>query len=134
MSVVNSGFSRQKFTKFLRDIERTSGVSTRPPLCHPDIHCGMRAQEGRPFADFAASVPLSHGETNTRSNICSRMSTNPENLKKIRLVGSEISLLQAMKKKVTAVKHKQAGLQPVDLMGLTVKKHYYFPVLIDLKA
>jgi len=32
-------------------------------------------------------------------NIYSRMSTNPENLVKIDLVGSEISLLQALVKK-----------------------------------
>jgi len=61
----------------------------------------------------AMSTSLSNRETNTRSNIYSHMPTNPENLVKIGLVGSEISLLQAIikkdeaeKKKVTVVKHK----------------------------
>ena len=37
-------------------------------------------------------------ETNTRLNIYSHMSTNPENLVKIGLVGSEITVLQAIVK------------------------------------
>jgi len=43
--------------------------------------------------------PLSDTETNTRSNINSHMSTKPENLVRIGLVGSEISLLQMIMKK-----------------------------------
>jgi len=42
---------------------------------------------------------LSDGETNTILNIYTNMSTNPENLVKIALAGSEISLLQAIVKK-----------------------------------
>jgi len=43
--------------------------------------------------------PLSYRETNTRLNIHSRISANPENLVEIGLVGSEMSLLQAIIKK-----------------------------------
>jgi len=43
--------------------------------------------------------PLRDRETNARLNIDSYMSINPENLVKIGLVGSEISLLQVMVKK-----------------------------------
>ena len=63
---------------------------------------------------------MSDRETNTRLCMYSQMSTNPENLVKILVVDSEISLLQAivkkeeikkkmmMKKKATPVKHKLA--------------------------
>jgi len=43
--------------------------------------------------------PLSERETNTKLNIYSHMTTNPENLVKVGLVDSEISLLQAIVKK-----------------------------------
>jgi len=53
-------------------------------------------------ADFAPRIGC-HGntnrETNTRLNINTNMSTTPENLVKIGLVASEISLLQATVKK-----------------------------------
>jgi len=43
--------------------------------------------------------PLSDRKTNTRLNIYSRLSTSLEDLVKIDLVGSEISLLEAIVKK-----------------------------------
>jgi len=58
---------------------------------------------------------MSNLETNTRLNIYTNTSTIPENLVKIGLVVSEISLLQAivrkkkmMMKEVTEAKHKPA--------------------------
>ena len=83
-----------------------------------------RRKACRPFPPIwrlklvAVARSLSDRETNTRLNIYSHMSTNPENLVKIGEVCSEISLLRAIvrkkddeddeKKKVTAVKHKLA--------------------------
>jgi len=58
---------------------------------------------------------LTNRETNTRLNIYSNMSINPENLVKIGLVVSEISLIQVIVKKeddersITEAKHKPAG-------------------------
>jgi len=54
------------------------------------------------------------------------MSTNPENLVKIGLVVSEISLLQAIvkkekKKKVTEAKHKPCRLKSGELINIRAK-------------
>jgi len=48
---------------------------------------------------MAMSLGLSDQETNTRLDIYSHRSTNPENLVKIALVVCEISLLQSIVKK-----------------------------------
>jgi len=52
-------------------------------------------------------APLSDREANTKLNICSHMSTNPENLAKISLVRSYISLLQAVVKKEKKEKERK---------------------------
>jgi len=110
MSVVNSRVSRSKFkftiffTRYGEDI-RGVNASIRFAILPSVVEC--ESQEGRRFIDFGRfgtlswllCVALTDRETNTRMNIYSRMSTNPENLVKIGLVGSEISLLQAIVKK-----------------------------------
>jgi len=50
---------------------------------------------------------LTDPEINTRMNIYTNMSTNHENLVKIGLVVSEISLLQAIVKKMMVMKEKK---------------------------
>jgi len=52
---------------------------------------------------------LSDRETNTTSNIYSRLSTNPENLVKIGQADSEISLLQAIVKNMKMMKKKESN-------------------------
>ena len=57
MSVVNSRVSGPKFTKFLRDVEMTSGVLTCPfalPSCHP-LWDASPKNEGI-FADLAPKI------------------------------------------------------------------------------
>ena len=96
------------FTKFLCDVERTSGVSMRPSAVPSLVEC--ESQEGRCFADFADLAPKIDCHGNVPWAIAKRisdwtstatclLSTNPENLVKIGLVNSEISLLQAIVKK-----------------------------------
>jgi len=72
------------------------------------MRCGMPVQRRKARRRFgpiwrlklvAMATFLSDRETNTRSNIYSQMSTNPENLVKIGQTDSEISLLQAIVKK-----------------------------------
>jgi len=55
-SIVNSGVSGPKFTKFLNDVDRTSALLTRPsafPSCHPSWNASPK-KEG--VADFAPKI------------------------------------------------------------------------------
>lgn len=106
--IVNSGVSGPKFTKQLYDVGRTSVLLTSPPLFHTAIRCGMRVLRRKACRQFrsisylklvAMAMSLDRSETNTRLNIYTNMSTIPENLAKIGLVVSEISLLQAIVKR-----------------------------------
>ena len=75
---------------------------------------------------LVVAMATSNRETNTRLNIYTNMSTNSENLVKIGLVVSEISLLQAIvkkekKKKVTEAKHKPCRLKSGELINIRAK-------------
>jgi len=107
-----------KFTKFLSDVERTSRVSTRPsalPSCHPLWNASVKNEGTSPIsADLepksvamATSVERSRNKykiEHLQPRVCQSWKFG------IGLLGSEISLLQAIikKKKVTAVEHKLA--------------------------
>jgi len=104
---------------FMRCRKDIMGVneSIRFPILPSLVKCD--SQERRRVADFGRfgvynwlpwQHPLTDCQTNTRLNIYRCMSTKPENLMKIGLVGSESSLVQFKKrrwrwkrKKVTAV-------------------------------
>jgi len=78
----------------------------RPPSWICDVHVWTTHENRLPW-----QRPLSDRETNTRLNIYSHMSTNPENLVNFGLVCSEISFAPIKKderkrKKVTVAEHK----------------------------
>jgi len=101
-------FVEQSSPNFMQ-CRKTSAVLIRFAILPSVVEC--ESQEGKHVVDFGRfssiwrlklvvmATSLEDPETNTLSNIYSNMSINPENLVKIGLVGSAISLLQAIVKK-----------------------------------
>jgi len=77
------------------------------PYCHPLRNASPKKEGVSPISDdFPSKIgcqpwqrPFTDMETNTRLNIYTNISTTPENVVKIGLVVSEISLLQVIVKK-----------------------------------
>ena len=103
--VINSGIIGPKFTKFLCDVERTSGVLMCPsafPSCHPLWNRVPRRKAFLPIWRLklvAMATSLERSRNEYQIEHLQPMSISRENLVKIGLVVSEISLLQAIVKK-----------------------------------
>jgi len=137
MTVVNSGVSGPKFTKFLCDVERTSGVLMCPsalPSCHPLCNASPKDGVSLILATFAPKIGC-HGNVpwliaheyqigHLQPHVYRPWKFPEDQSCRFWDLFAPIKKERWKIKQVTAVEHKLAGLQPGGLNSHFAIFHY----------